>query len=156
MSQKLPSFWSILWVSLLLCVIGWGGLALLVLYTLPTLAPRWLFYFLLTLAFSGTALPVTYFLNLRFPVDPPVEVNVVLREAMWFGIFGSLAAWLQMGRVLNSGLMTVLALGLLVVELLLRLSERSQWSPAKNTRPAATADEGAGTLDDREDEDEDD
>lgn len=130
-TQKLPSFWSILWISLSLGLIGWGGLVFLVNLTVPTLAPRWLFFFLLTLALSGTALPVTYFLNRRFQTDPPIESSVIVREAMLVGVYGSLLAWLQMGGVLTSGLVIVLAVGILFIELLLRLSERSQWSPGK-------------------------
>jgi hypothetical protein len=153
MSQKLPSFWSILWVSIFLGVIGWGGLILLIFPTLPTLAPRWMFFFLLMLAMSGTALPIMYFLNRRFPTDPPIESSVVLREAMWAGVFGSLVAWLQIGRVLTTGLVVVLAVGLVLVEFLLRLSERSQWSPEKGTaQPAALADEAEDELDDEEDD----
>lgn len=154
-TQKLPSFWLILWISLILCLIGWGGLIVLVLTTLPTLAPRWVFFFLLTLALSGTALPVTYFLNRRFPTQPPVESSVVLREAMWVGAYGSLLAWLQMGHVLTSALVMVLALGLLLVEFLLRLSERSQWSPGK---AGVVPGSGDAALEDEEldDEDEDD
>jgi hypothetical protein len=152
-SQKLPSFWSILWVSLFLGVIGWGGLVLLVFLTLPTLAPRWLFFFLLMLALSGSALPVVYFLNRRFPSDPPVDSAVVLREAMWVGIFGSLLAWLQMGRVLTTALMVVLAVGLILVEFLLRTSERSQWAPQRGEpHPPAVEDEEWPEEDEEDDE----
>lgn len=153
--QKLPSFWLILWISLILCLIGWGGLVLLIFTTLPTLAPRWMFFFLLTLALSGIALPVTYFLNRRFPTHPPVESGVVLREAMWVGAYGSLLAWLQMGRVLTSGLVMVLALGMLLVEFLLRLSERSQWSPTKMGNAQDPGDEVLedGDLDDEDEDD---
>lgn len=157
MSQKLPSFLSILWISLFLCTIGWGGLLLLLFLTLPTLAPRWLFFFLLTLAMSGSALPVTYFLNRRFPSVPPVEISVVLREAMWVGVYGSLIAWLQMGRVLTSGLVVVLAAGLLLVEFLLRMSERSQWSPGwKKPSPASVPSVGDQEPDDDADLDDED
>jgi hypothetical protein len=155
MTKTLPSFWSILWVSLVLCTIGYGGLIFLIFLALPELGPRWLFFFLLTLALSGTALPMTYFLNRRFPADPPVDSAVVLREAMWFGVYGSLLAWLQMGRVLTSGLIVVLGVGLVLVEFLLRMSERSQWSPVKTTRapaPAATAPDHAS--EDEEDSEE--
>lgn len=138
-SQSLPSFWSILWISLVLCTVGWGGLILLVFISLPTLAPRWLFFFLITLALSGTALPAAYYLNKRFPATPPVESSVVLREAMWVGVYGALLAWLQMGRVLTSGLSLVLAVGLVLVEFLLRLGERTQWAPGKPNRGSAAA-----------------
>jgi hypothetical protein len=167
-TQQLPSFWMILWVSIVLCLVGWGGLVLLVFITLPTLAPRWLFFFLLTLALSGLALPIAYFLNRRFPTEPPVDGGTVLREAMWVGIYGCLLAWLQMGRVLTSGLVFILALGLVVVELLLRLGERSLWQPSRPRSTAAATDgngspvvdddgsEGDESEDDFDDEDEED
>lgn len=148
-TQKLPSFWSFLWISLVLGVIGWGGLILLVFMTLPTLGPRWLFFFLFTLALSGTALPAVYFFNRRFPSNPPVDGGVVLREGMWVGVYASLLAWLQMGRVLTPGLALVLALGLVVVEFLLRMGERSQWSPEQQ----AAADAEDADADDAGDED---
>lgn len=138
MSQKLPSFWTILWISLFLAAIGWLGLRYIVWETQPFLSSRWLFYFLLMLALSGTAMPVTYFLNRRFPSDPPVEGGVIVREAMWVGVFGSLLAWLQQGRVLTSGLAVVLAVGLVVVEFLLRLGEGSAWKPSRS-EPDAVA-----------------
>lgn len=154
-TQKLPSFWTILWISLILSFLGWGGLALLVILTLPTLAPRWLFFFLLTLALSGLTLPVTYFLNRRFPTTPPIDSSVIVREAMWVGVYGSLLAWLQMGRVLTSGLVVVLALGIILVEFLLRLSERSQWSPWKAGNAPDPVDDDLDE-DDLEDEEVDD
>ena len=153
MSQRNPSFWAFLWVSIVLCLIGWGGLVTLIILTLPTLAPRWLFFFLVTLALSGTALPVMYFLNRRFPSDPPVESSVVLREAMWVGVYGSLLAWLQLGRVLNSGQAVVLAVGLVLVEYLLRLGEHSNWSPSRASKPAAADDEADDEDEDEEDDD---
>ncbi len=151
--QKLPSFWAFLWISLVLVTIGWGGLIILVFMTLPTIGPRWLFFFLFTLAISGTALPVTYFLNRRFPADPPVDGGVVLREGIWCGVYASLLAWLQIGGVLTPGLAVVLAMGLVLVEFLLRLSERSQWQPASPV-PQADPTTGAETLAEDDDEDE--
>ncbi|RPJ42165.1 MAG: hypothetical protein EHM21_13160 [Chloroflexi bacterium] len=152
-TQKLPSFWSFLWISLVLSVIGWGGLVLLVFLSLPTLGPRWLFFFLFTLAFSGLALPVAYFLNRRFPSDPPVDGGAVLREAMWCGVYFSLLAWLQMGRVLTAGLAFVLAVGLVLVEFLLRMGERSQYSPNQKTAAVGASAEDLEDVDDDEDED---
>jgi hypothetical protein len=149
-SQKLPSFWSFLWISLVLSIIGWGGLLLLVFMSLPTIGPRWLFFFLFTLALSGIAMPVTYFLNRRFPSDPPVDGNVVLREGMWVGVYGSLLAWLQMGRVLTLALGLVLGLGLGLVEILLRMSERSQWPHAQAS--SAAEEEEESKYDQDEDE----
>ena len=128
-SKKLPSFWIFIWISVFLSLVGWGGIGYLFLEMPPELGPRWLFFFFLMMARSGLSLPVTYFFNLRFPTDPPADSSVVLREAMWFGVYGCTLAWLQLGRVLTPGMTVVLAAGLLLVEFLLRLGERSLWSP---------------------------
>lgn len=147
MSQKLPNFLTYFWISFILSLIGWGGLVALLITTVPTLPPRWLFFFLWFVALTGTTIPIMYFLNRRFPSDPPVEGGVVVREAMWVGVYGAIVAWLQLGRVLTTGLMIVLAFGLILVEFLLRIGERSAWSPAP-----AGVDAGADADADAEDE----
>ncbi len=116
-------------LALVLSVAGWAGLLILMLTTVPTLGPRWLFFFLGVLAFTGPALPITYYLNLRFPSDPPVDDMVILRQALWFGIFGSTVAWLQLGRVLTPALALILAGVFVLIEFLLRMFERSRWNP---------------------------
>ena len=126
------------WISVFLCLTGWGGLVYLVLETLPYLGPRWLFFFFLMLGGTGLALPVAYFLNRRFPTDPPTHSDVVMREAMWVGVYVCALAWLQLGRVLNPGLTIVLAAGMLLVELLLRLGERTVWIPKPADGPEET------------------
>lgn len=122
---------SLLPLSITLSVIGWGGLLIVIRSTVPTLGPRWLFFFLGVLALTGPALPVVYFLNVRFPSDPPVQELVILRQALWVGVFGSTIAWLQLGRVLTVGLALILAGVFVLIEFLLRLFERSRWSPNK-------------------------
>jgi hypothetical protein len=124
-----PSFMTFFLVALLLFVVGWGGLALVTYYTLPTLGPRWLFFFLVVLALTGTFLPVIAFLNRRFPNTPPVGGEVIMRQALWFGIYASLITWLQMGRVLTPVLAVILFAAFILVEGLLRLFERSRWRP---------------------------
>jgi len=124
-----PSFLSFLPATLLLCLIGWGGIILLVFVLPPDLGPRWLFFFLTTLALGGTFLPVMYFLHRRFPSQPPVEGDIILREALWFGVYGSALVWLQWGSVLTLGLAVVLGIILILVEMLLRMWERSRWKP---------------------------
>ncbi len=121
--------------SFFLIVFGWGGLAFLVLNTLPTVAPRWLFFFLLVLALGGTILPAVAFLNRRFPSLPPATPVVIVRQATWVGIFGATLAWLQMGRVLTSPMVLLLFIGLGLVEFLIRLSERSQYHPPQGGTP---------------------
>ncbi len=97
--------------------------------TVPTVGPRWLFFFLLVIALTGTILPVTAFLNRRFPSSPPATSTVVMRQALWFGVYGAALAWLQIGRVLTFALGGLLLVGMVLIEFLLRLSERSRWKP---------------------------
>jgi hypothetical protein len=118
--------------ALVLCIVGWGGLVALVIYTLPTVGPRWLFFFLEVLALTGTALPLIAFLNRRFPSLPTPTAGVVVRQSLWFGIYGATIAWLQIGRVLTPALALLIAVGLVLVEFLLRLRERSQWKPDRD------------------------
>ena len=113
-----------------LMITGWVGLFLLIFYTLPTVGPRWLFFFLCVLALTGTALPVTAFINRRFPSLPPPIHSVIVRQALWFAVYISTLVWLQIGRVLSLTLAILLAVGLLLIEFLLRMSERSQWKPS--------------------------
>jgi hypothetical protein len=115
--------------ALLLILIGWGGLYLLITETRPEVWPRWGFFVLMLMAITGTLLPIVYFFHRRFPDDPPAEANVVVRQAMWFGIYGATLAWLQLGRLVTVYVIIGLALGLIAIEYFLRLRERSQWTP---------------------------
>src|SRR5688572_14182088 len=106
--------------AFILALAGWSGLAALVIYTLPTVGPRWLFFFLSVLALTGTALPFVAFLNRRFPSALPPRPGVVLRQALWVGVYGATLAWLQISRVLTPSLALLLAAGLILIEWLLR------------------------------------
>ena len=128
-SQASPSVSSFLPSAIILSIIGWGGLFVLLNYTLPTVGPRWLFFFLGVLALTGTALPAVAYLNRRFPSNQPVTHGVILRQAIWVGVYVPTLAWLQIGRVLTPSLALLLALGLILIEWLLRMRERSQFKP---------------------------
>lgn len=128
-AERTPPVSSFLPTALILFFIGWGGLIVLVVETVPTVGPRWLFFFLVVMALTGTLLPATAFLNRRFPSAPPATSAVVVRQALWMGIYGAALAWLQIGRVLTVALGLLLLLGLALIEFLLRLSERSHWKP---------------------------
>lgn len=125
----MPPFLPFLITGLALGLTGWAGLVALILYTLPTIGPRWLFFFLLTLALSGSALPVIHFFHRRFPSETPVDSGVIIREAVLVSIYGNLLAWLQLGKVLNSALTVFLAIGLALVEFFIRLRERTRFKP---------------------------
>ena len=126
---KVTSIIPFLFIGLLLSLIGWGGLVYIIMCTLPTLGPRWLFFFFLVIGMSGSSMPVIAFLHLRFPGDPPSPPVVVIRQASWVGIYGGLLAWLQLGRVLDTSRAVFLAAGFIVIEILLHLRERSQFKP---------------------------
>ncbi len=130
-----PSVASVLPGAFLLTLTGGGGLFWVVTHTLPTVWPRWLFFFCLTLASTGIALPFAALLNRRFSPRSPVTHGILLRQAFWFGIYMDAAAWLQLGRVLTTSILLLLAVGLGVIEYLLRLRERARWKPREGRRP---------------------
>ncbi|MEJ2759921.1 MAG: hypothetical protein P8046_15700 [Anaerolineales bacterium] len=100
---------------------------MLVNMTQPTLWPRWLFFFLVVIGFTGVALPVTAFLHYRFPSEPPAEQKVVVRQSLWVGIYAALLIWMNFGQVVSVGLAGVFLVGFVVLEIILRLRERSFW-----------------------------
>ena len=117
--------------SLFLMAAGWGGLILLIfVFQLPPVVwARWGFFALWFTALSGTALPIVYFLNLRFPSSPPAEPGSLVRQSLWVGTYGCVVAWLQLGGVMAFWIWIGLAGGLIAVEYLIRLRERSRWRP---------------------------
>ena len=120
---------SFLPAALVLMVLGWGGFLAVISLTTPNGGTRWVFFFTAVLALTGMALPGTAFLNRRFPSMPPPTSAVIVRQAIWFGVYLPTLAWLRIGRVLTFALAILLALGLVMIEYLLRLRERSQWKP---------------------------
>ena len=128
-SRISPPVRSYLPAAILLLLLGWGGLIYVIFFSSPNGGTRWAFFFTTVIALTGTALPVAAFLNRRFPSIPPATPASVVRQAMWFGIFGATLAWLQLGRVLTPVMALLLAIGLVLIEWLLRMRERSQWKP---------------------------
>ncbi len=127
--NKFPSFSNLILISGILFGLGALGLLIIVFGTLPTLGSRWIFFFLVTILLAGLSLPVIHFLHRRFPSDTPVNMNILLRQSLWVGIYIDLLAWLQLGRALNTVRAVFIAIGLLVIEFLLRLRERSEFKP---------------------------
>jgi len=115
--------------SLILILVGWGGLAGVLYLALPFVWFRWWFFALVILALTGTMLPIVYFFHRRFPDQPPAEANVIVRQSVWFGIYGATLAWLQLGRLVTVYVILGLAGGLLAIEYFIRLRERSLWKP---------------------------
>jgi hypothetical protein len=113
--------------AVILAAMGWLGLLLVMKFTLPTVVPRWLFFFLWVSAVTGTATPFIWLLHRRFLAENPAPPSTLLRQSLWIGFYAALCAWLQINRGLSLALALILAVGLLSLEALLRLLERSSW-----------------------------
>lgn len=124
-----PSFRPFILPTLLLFFGGWGGVAALVFYTEPMVWMRWALFALLFLALTGTALPIIYFFHVRYPSDTPIGPRIIIRQAQWVGVYGLILLWLRQGDLLTLWLALGLAVGLLAIEWLIRLRERSRWRP---------------------------
>jgi hypothetical protein len=111
--------------AFLLTLIGGGGLYFVVTQTLPFVWSRWGFFALLLMALTGVALPIVYFFHKRFPDDSPAGANVILRQALWVGVYGVTLAWLQLGRLVSLYVMLGLAGGLIAAEYFIRLREKA-------------------------------
>lgn len=73
----------------------------------------------------GLALPLTYFLNKRFGQSESQSFLVVLRQAMWVGVWVVFCTWLQMNRSLGWAVAFMVAVVLFIVELLLQIKNRA-------------------------------
>ena len=127
----LSPFSKILIAALILVFIGLAGMVVIIFFTEPTLGPRWLGYFFLTLLASGLVLPFVHIFQRRV-AKQPVADGILIREALWFGIYVDLVAWLQLGRVLNGLIVIFLAGGFIVLEVLLRMSETALFKADEN------------------------
>lgn len=126
--DSLPDHTGLLIAAAFLAFGGWAGLILLFSMALPNLGARWLFFVLWVIALTGTAVPFVRYLNRRFAKGqaPPA---VMLREALFVGLFGAVLAWLQVSRVLTAPVALLIAAGLAALDGLLRLRDRSRWIP---------------------------
>jgi hypothetical protein len=140
-----PNYFSLTLTTWLLAFAGWGGLVWLVTTPLPAtgdiyhpvpgLGPRWLFFVCWVVALTGTALPFVRYLHRRF-ARAPTPSQVLVRQALWVGLFGATCAWLQISRILNLALVALVAAGLGGVEWFLRMRERARWNPDTPDEPA--------------------
>ena len=112
--------------SLLLGVIGLGGLAFIFLTTEPTLGPRWLFFFFLTLAGSGIALPVVYLIHRRTARQYVSAKVIVAKHHVWgFPVCWPAANW----TIASNLIAIILAGGLVFLEIFLRMAEKATFKP---------------------------
>jgi hypothetical protein len=127
-SDNRPDHNGALIASVLMMIVGWGGLYQVVTTMLPQVAPRWMFFVLLHVAVTGTVLPMVRYLNLRFtPIDVPLPPSgVLVRQSVWFGLFAVACAWLQIPRALSWPVAFFLALIFVVIEVFLRTREMAE------------------------------
>jgi hypothetical protein len=126
--RLLSPFSKILITALVLVFVGLTGLAVIIFFTEPTLGPRWLAYFFLTLLACGLCLPFVHIFQRRIATQPVAD-GIIIREALWFSIYVDLIVWLQLGRVLNGLIAIFLAGGFIILEILLRMSETALFKP---------------------------
>ena len=126
-ADRFPTVRAYLPLIVILLVMGWGGLFLLMNFTQPTLWPRWLFFFLIVLGVTGIVMPAVVYVYQRFPSAQAPEQNVIVRQSLWGGIFVAVMIWISLGQVFNLTLAMFGIVGIVVIEVFLRLRERAFW-----------------------------
>ncbi|RJP53736.1 MAG: hypothetical protein C4583_04185 [Anaerolineaceae bacterium] len=121
-----PTFRPYVIPILILLLLGWGGLYFVAIYTLPLVWARWGFFALWVIALTATTFPILYFIATRFSSEK-LDPRVLVRRALWVGVYGATLAWLQLARLVNVYVVLGLAFGLIAIESLLRLRERARW-----------------------------
>lgn len=76
-------------------------------------------------AVTGLSLPLAYYLNKRFGRSTSQRFLVVLRQAMWVGIWVAFCVWLQMNRSLGIGVALLVAGVLITIEILLQIRTKA-------------------------------
>ena len=116
----------VLLASLMMFVTGWGGLAYLVVNTRPRIGGEiWLFFILLQIAVTGSAIPVMRLFSQRLgrARDRAPLTGVIVRRSVWVGIIAVTCAWLLIPRYLTLPILLILILLFVVIEVFLRNRE---------------------------------
>ena len=74
-------------------------------------------------------MPLVTYLNRFIQPFGPANYETVVRESTMLGVYAGILLWLNKGQVLSAGLALILGVGLVLIELLIRLRKRSQWQP---------------------------
>ncbi|MBK9051922.1 MAG: hypothetical protein IPL78_13735 [Chloroflexi bacterium] len=74
---------------------------------------------------TGLALPVVYYLNLRFTKTRQPRYLLVLRQSMWFGAWVAFCIWLQMNRTFGIAIALLVGAVLIIFEILLQVRTRA-------------------------------
>lgn len=84
----------------------------------------WVFLAGVLVVITGASLPLAYVINQRFGQSESSQFLVVLRQAMWIGLWFAFSIWLQMNRTLGWGVAILVAAVFIVVEVLLQVRTR--------------------------------
>jgi hypothetical protein len=112
-----------------LFILGWGAAVIAIIMLTPTVWARWLLFLGGTLGLTSLGLPIMWFLNLRFKSNPPAGAGVIVRQAIWVGVYGAVLIWLQQVRLVTIWSSLGLAAGLIAIEYLVRMREKARWQP---------------------------
>lgn len=114
-----------LMAAVVMVIVGWGGLAQLIMTARPRIGGEiWLFFILLQIAVTGTAIPIVRYLSMRFrPALAPPLAGVIVRRSVWIGIMAAACAWLLIPRALSLSFVLILLLMFVVIEIFLRNRE---------------------------------
>jgi hypothetical protein len=121
-----PDHVGVLLSAVVLLILGWGGLYWLVTTQIPRIGGQiWIFFVLLQMAITGTAIPLVRYINVRFtPIRAPLPPGgIIVRQSVWIGLYLVVCAWLQIPRVLTPIVALLLALVFIAIEGFLRLRE---------------------------------
>jgi predicted ABC-type sugar transport system permease subunit len=127
LAQWQPESTPLAYLAGLLAAVGWNGLLLTIYYLPNHVGALWLFFTLLSLALTGTAIPLHQLFNQRSnePVAPPI----LLRRSIWVAIWGILSCWLAIRGSLNLVLLGLLAISCGTIEWLWELRAKVAWQP---------------------------
>jgi len=90
-----------------------------------------MFFVAAVFAITGTSIPLVAYLNRIVRPFGPATYEMIVRESTIIGVYAGILIWLNKGQILTYGLAIILGIGLLIVELLIRLRTRSEWHPAE-------------------------
>jgi hypothetical protein len=90
-----------------------------------------MFFVATVFAVTGTSMPLVAYLNRIIKPFGPATFELIVRESTMIGVYAGILIWLNKGQVLTYGLVIILGIGLIIVELLIRLRTRSEWHPVE-------------------------
>ena len=125
-TSRPPDHMGALIASVLMAVVGWGGLAQLILTTRPRIGGEmWLLFALLQIAVTGTAIPIVRYFNVRFtPIHVEVPpAGVIVRQSVWVGLIVVTYAWLLIPRALSVPIAFFMIIVFIVIEIFIRSRE---------------------------------